>query len=238
LISEPTPASRGECTTAALAPRWHTAALIALLLAVALTGTLLQYSGAPHAVAGPPGSRISTQYLPILLVNWGLFVYCVRVFRGRNALRALLGEGWRTTSRAGADLALAFAGFVVIVGLELSWSRLFPVGRNAALSTLLPCTGTERLTWLLVALSVGFCEEVVYRGYLQTQLTAFTRQPALGVLLQALLFGVAHLEQGPGAALRIAVYGLLLGIAARWRHSLLPCIACHISIDVAGGLWR
>ncbi len=240
MISEPTVAKRDEGTTATLAPRWHTALLIAVLLAVALTGTLLQYWGAPRAAAAAaPGARISTQYVPILVVNWGLFAYCVRVFRGHNAFPALLGERWRTLGRAGADLALALLGFILIVGLELAWARLlFPVRRNAAISLLLPSTGAERLTWVLVACSVGFCEEVVYRGYLQTQLAAFTRGPAWGVVLQALLFGIAHLEQGPAAALRVSVYGLLLGGGARFRRSLLPCIACHVAIDLAAGLLR
>jgi uncharacterized protein len=228
-------------TGATLAPRWHTAALIALQLTVALSGTLLAHyapatSGAElRSVA--PVSRIYVQYLPLLLVNWALVGYCSRLFRPRNALPALLGEPWRSVRRACTDLALALAAGLVIRALEVAASHLRP-GRNAAIASLLPSTGAERLTWALVAVSVGFCEEVVYRGYLQSQLTAFTRSRALGVALQAALFGVAHLEQGPAAALRIAVYGLGFGVLADCRRSLLPGIACHIGIDLASGLWH
>jgi membrane protease YdiL (CAAX protease family) len=229
-------------TDATLAPRWHTAVLVALLLAVALTGTLLQHYGAPNAAvrapAPPAGARFFSQYLPILVVNFGLVLYTCRVFRERNALPALLGERWHNVQRAGVDLALALLGLVVIVGSELISTQLFAVGRNAAISSLLPSTGAERLTWVLVAVSVGFCEEVVYRGYLQTQLAAFTGRASWGVLLQAVLFGIAHFEQGAGAALRIGIYGLLFGIMARSRRSLLPSMACHISVDLLSGLLR
>jgi uncharacterized protein len=150
----------------------------------------------------------------------------------------LLGRRWRTAGRAFTDLACALAGFFVIMGVEFASARLFVVGRNAAIAALLPSTGAERLTWIAVAVSVGFCEEVVYRGYLQTQLGAFTRSRVLGVVLQALLFGLAHLEQGPAAAARIAGYGLLFGALAQFRRSLLPGIACHVAVDLAAVFLR
>jgi membrane protease YdiL (CAAX protease family) len=87
-----------------------------------------------------------------------------------------------------------------------------------------------------VAASVGFCEEVVYRGYLQTQLTVFTRSAHGGVLLQAALFGLAHADQGWRAVPCVAVSGVLLGVLARARKSLWPGILCHTGLDIASGL--
>ncbi|MEI9952556.1 MAG: CPBP family intramembrane glutamic endopeptidase [Pseudomonadota bacterium] len=224
-----------------LAPLVHTAALVGLILAVAITGTLLQRAGAPEIEASSAAgassaiSRIWGQYLPLLLVNGLLVLYVARLFRARNVLSQLVGRRWRGPADALVDLLYASLAFALIVALDALTRPLF-AGRNAAVSALLPSTEAERLTWLLVASSVGFCEEVVYRGYLQTQLSAFTRSALLGLLLQAALFGLAHLEQGAGAALRIAVYGLVFGALARHRGSLLPGIACHIGIDLASGL--
>jgi uncharacterized protein len=221
-----------------LAPLWHTAALIAVMLAVAAVGTLLQHAGVPE-LASPAskasGARIFSQYLPLLLVNGLLVLYVARLFRPRNVLRHLLGRCWRGPEAALLDLLCASLALGAIVAIEALTAPLF-LGRNAAVSALLPSTGAERLTWILVAATVGFCEEVVYRGYLQTQLSAFTRNPLLGLLLQAALFGLAHLEQGGGAAWRIAVYGLILGALVRYRGSLLPAVVCHIAIDLASGL--
>jgi CAAX protease family protein len=223
----------------ALASLGHTAALVALMVAVAITGTLLQHSGAPAAAAAirASSSRIWGQYLPLLAVNALLVLYVARLFRPRNVLRELIGRTFGSAADVLLDLACAALFFALIVALEAHARSSFP-GRNAAVAALLPSTGAERLTWALVAASVGFCEEVVYRGYLQTQISAFTRSALAGLVLQAALFGLGHLEQGLGAASRIGAYGLLLGALARSRGSLLPSIACHIGIDLASGLAR
>jgi membrane protease YdiL (CAAX protease family) len=208
------------------------------MLAVAITGTLLQQGGALAAPSPAESSALAPgiwqQYLPLLLVNGLLVLYVARLFRPCSVLPQLVGRRWHTFADAAADLLYASLTFVLICALE-SLIRPWFAGRNAAVSALLPSTGAERLTWLLVASTVGFCEEVVYRGYLQTQLGALARSQGLGVLLQALLFGVAHLEQGTGAALRVGAYGLIFGMLARQRGSLLPGIACHVGIDVVSG---
>lgn len=220
-----------------LASLGHTSALVGLILAVAITGTLLQHAGAqppPPAARAPLVTLIWRQYLPLLLVNGLLVLYVARLFRPRNVLPELLGRRWRGPADAGLDLLYALLAFALICSLEALTRPLF-AGRNAAVAALLPSTGAERLTWLLVASVVGFSEEVVYRGYLRAQLGALTRSLGLGLVLQAVLFALAHLEQGPGAAFRIGVYGLILGLVARQRASLLPCIVCHVGIDLVSG---
>jgi len=223
----------------ALAPRWHTAVLVGLMLAVAISGSLLQRHGvSPGATTAARGSRVLSQYLPILSVNWGLVWYVSRLFRSRNALPDLLGPRWRSWRRAAVDLALASAVCFLILLLNVLSARYFGTGRSAAVSALLPSTGAERLVWVLVALSVGFCEEVVFRGYLQTQLAAFTGSASVGIGLQAILFGIAHAEQGSAMALCSAGYGVIFGMLARARGSLWPGIASHIAIDLLSGLWH
>lgn len=219
-----------------LAPGWHTAALIGLMVAVAVTGTWLSRHGGAPIQAEPPTSRVAAVYLPLLVVNFTLLVYVCRVGRPRNALRDLIGRRYRTRARAIADLALAFAAFLIIEAIELSFAHLFGSGRPASTSQILPHFSSERLAWLFVAASVGFCEEVVYRGYLRTQLAAFTRSMPLAVVLQGLLFGIAHGEQGLAIATRVAVYGVGLGGLAAWRRSLLPGILCHVALDLTSGL--
>jgi membrane protease YdiL (CAAX protease family) len=224
-------ASPDRAAAGLLAPRWHTAALIALIVAVALTGTVLARGGSP--LASPSArSRVVGMYLPLVLANGGLTFYVCRVGRARNVLRSLLGRGWDSVGRASTDLALASASWLVIEVVETASAT----SRDVTTLALLPHTVAERAIWVFVATTVAFCEEVVYRGYLQTQLTAFTRRASVAVVLQALLFGIAHGDRGLAIALRFAVYGVLLGALARWRGSLFPGIACHVGIDVASGL--
>jgi uncharacterized protein len=173
--------------------------------------------------------------LPLLIVNWGLALYVCRMFRAHSALRALIGRRWRSWQRAAIDVLLALVACVLVQAIETLAARYVgtSAGRNVALAALRPRTGAERLTWAFLAVNVGVCEEIVYRGYLQMQLGAMTGQASVGIALQAILFAVAHAEQGIAAALRIAVYGIVFGCLAHFRRSLLPSMVSHVAIDVA-----
>lgn len=225
-----------------LAPRWHTAALITLQLSVAAVGLWLTHAGGgvPAAPAAPVpwATRLVVVYLPMVIVQASLVVYVARVGRPQSALGALIGRRWGSPGRAIGDVGLGLIAWLVIVGGEVAWARLARVGAAASVTAMLPHTWPERLAWVLVASIVGFSEEVVYRGYLQAQLTAFTGSALGGVALQALLFGLAHGEQGPAVMVRFAVYGLMFGALARWRRSLLAGIVGHVWTDAASGLLR
>ena len=217
-----------------LAPPWHTMALVSLIVAVAVTGTCLARHGEPLATP-PVGAPFATLYLPMIVVPWGLTLYVCRVGRTRNALPWLLGRRWEGLGRASIDVSLAACVWVLIETSE-AWFSRHGVVRNAATLGLLPHTAAQRAAWIVVAASAGFCEEVVYRGYLQTQLTALTGRLSLGILLQSVLFGIAHLEQGGAAGARFAFYGCAFGGLACWRRSLYPGIIAHVAIDLASGL--
>ncbi len=90
----------------ALAPRWHTVALIVLITTVAVTGALLTSRGATMTARLDTSSRITSVYLPIILVQWGLALYVCRIGRARNALPQLLGKRWDGVGRACVDMCL------------------------------------------------------------------------------------------------------------------------------------
>jgi len=218
-----------------LAPRWHTALLVGLIIGVALVGTFLTHRGVRIDAPAGAGSRIVSMYLPLTAVAWGLLVYVCRIGRPRSILPLLLGELWTGIGRASSDLSIAFLVWAIIEASEIAWTRVFGPTSSSA-QALLPQGITDLIAWVFVAASVGFCEEVVYRGYFQTQFKAFTHRSALAIVLQAALFGIAHAEQGAAAAARFTVYGCLLGALAHWRRSLLPGIVCHVGVDLASGL--
>ena len=240
-----------SASTANLAPRWHTAALVGLIVAVALTGTLLTggMSATPEVAAGvnrltPSLGVVYLVYLPALVVDWALVLYVSRVGRARSELSALIGVLPRSWRRAATDVAWALVGFLVIEGGELAAAYLahgaggrLPSAASVA-SVILPTSTTQRIVWVAFAVSAGFCEEVVYRGYLQRQLGAFSRSALSGVALSAILFGIAHLDQGVATALRFTVYAVLLGALACRRGSLVPGILCHVAVDLLSGFAR
>jgi len=228
---------RGPFARAGLAPVWHTVALASLIVVVACTGLFLQHGGLPARVgadAATSGSRIVSQYLPLLLVNCSLTAYCC-AFRGWGALREWVGPSPHGVIR---ELGLAVVLILLIQLVELGFTLVFGVRQTGTAASLLPLTLAERLSWVLVAVGVGFCEEVVYRGYLQAQLSAFSGSARLGIALQAALFGLAHADQGLAVALRVFGYGLLLGGVVYRRGTLWAAIFAHIGLDLAAAFLR
>jgi len=94
----------------------------------------------------------------------------------------------------------------------------------------------ELIIFSLVALSAGFCEELVFRGYLMRQLSAMTKSRTAGLLLQSVVFGLGHGYQGVARMAIIAVEGCMLGLLARWRRSLRPGMIAHGLQDMIAGI--
>jgi membrane protease YdiL (CAAX protease family) len=101
---------------------------------------------------------------------------------------------------------------------------------------MLPSSGAEVGLFLMLAATAGFCEELIYRGYLRRQFAALTHAAVGAIVLQALAFGASHEYQGWKFMLIIAVFGSLFGLLAHWRCSLRPGIFAHIVQDGMGGL--
>ncbi len=217
-------------------PAWHPLLLVGLMLAVSVTGLFLREQGPMPVLAR--SSRISQTYVPMLVVSWGLFLYVCRVGRSRSAFRDLLGAG---DCSARAALWNAFLGLAVGAALvlgELGWQLAAGDARNAHVAALLPVTAVERAVWCAVALSTALSEEVVYRGYLARELARLSGRPAVGLVGQAVLFALAHGEQGSAAMLRFFVYAVGLALVATARRSLVPGIIGHASVNLLAGLVR
>jgi membrane protease YdiL (CAAX protease family) len=90
--------------------------------------------------------------------------------------------------------------------------------------------------WVCLSTTAGFCEEFIFRGYLQRQFLALTGRPEAAVVFQALIFGAAHLYQGWKGAVTITAYGALFGGLAAWRKSLRPGMMQHAAQDTFSGL--
>jgi len=104
---------------------------------------------------------------------------------------------------------------------------------------------------LLIWIWASICEEVLYRGLIQSYLAPFSNRGitlfgariSLPVAIAALLFALSHamlltLGMAPGAVIAIVIFALLLGaLAGYWREktgSLLPAIIVHMSGNIAG----
>jgi membrane protease YdiL (CAAX protease family) len=114
--------------------------------------------------------------------------------------------------------------------------RLLGPSSARSVDILLPQSLLEMVVWIGVSLTAGFCEEAVFRGYLQKQFHVLTGNAVIAVLTQALLFGLAHGYQGFKNVIVITILGILYGLLALGRRNLRPGIIAHAWSDVYGGL--
>jgi uncharacterized protein len=218
----------------ALASGRHLRRLLYIVLGIAVAMLVQARQSGPIQTAP---SRIPL-YLALIAVEFILVWFVAIGIRARgHMLRELLGRRWETAfdGLGNVVLALATAGFLRVAGPLL----YYLLGRWASnTSFLLPATLPESIVWIAVSAAAGACEELVFRGYLQRQLWSLTKNLPTALLLQAFIFAIGHIYQGWKPALVTAIYGLVFGLVAAWRRSIIPGAIAHAILDVMGGLIR
>jgi len=221
-----------------VAPTWHTTIFVAVVLGFAVASAQSQ-----HTMIARHGRIL--MYALTLGWEWLLVAYIVWGARRRGVgLREIVGGRWSSPEDALLDAATAIGFWMVAAGVLVGLS--FALGLTAPdqlqqakkqIGELVPRTVAEAGLWLVLSATAGFCEEIMFRGYLQKQFAAATRSPWAAVVLQAIVFGIAHAYQGGRRIVLIAVYGALFGLLALWRRSLRPGMIAHALQDSASGLF-
>jgi len=101
-----------------------------------------------------------------------------------------------------------------------------------------PQDNFERAVFIPLVLTVAFCEELIYRGFVQA---VFRMHFAAGSVLisiigSALLFAIAHLYQGPRGIASTFIVGVVFSATRAWTGSLVPAIVSHGVADAIAGL--
>jgi membrane protease YdiL (CAAX protease family) len=107
---------------------------------------------------------------------------------------------------------------------------------SQSVRNLLPDTPAEMAVWVALSATAGFCEETIFRGYLQKQIARMTGSTNAGLVLQALVFGACHGYQGVKPMITITVFGLLFGLLANFVQNLRPGMLAHFLQDTLAGL--
>lgn len=173
--------------------------------------------------------------------SWTILLWTLAVpgialwsFEGRAwaALGLTVPQGWRLWSAIG--VAFALMALYARTGVKIVRSRRRVAVHPDAVDRS-PHTGSEFARWAVLSLSAGFCEELVFRGYL-----IWVFQPALGLwgaaALSLAIFALAHAYQGAKGILAVGVMGGLITLVVLISGSLLPAMVLHALIDVGQGL--
>ncbi len=232
-LSASTPAPVPE-DRSRVAPVWHTVVFIVVTLA--LTG--YQAHQQPKIQTLQLRSRIPLYCLMIGFELIMLLYVWLGVRSAGKKVSDIIGGRWKHfgdfCDRRRHCHGLLGCRCGVLLGMRLL-SAQTTQGVDA-LKALLPRTYAEMVMWVCLSTTAGFCEEFIFRGYLQRQFLALTGRPEAAVVFQALIFGAAHLYQGWRGAVTITVYGALFGALAAWRKSLRPGMMQHAAQDTFSGL--
>ncbi len=206
---------------------------------------------AQHANAGaaPTGQLASHGvairiYLFAISLDWALFYYCwAGVHRRGGSLWSLAGGRWDSWRSVAVDLAIALPFWLIWEAAAYGVWRLLGASSAKSVQSLLPQSLLEILLWTATCTTAGICEEMVFRGYLQRQLHAFTGSHFTAVIAQGIIFGLFHAYQGWKSVIVITVLGILYGVLAAWRRNLRVNIISHAWSDFWEGwlkfvIWR
>lgn len=223
-------ADSAEPARVAIAPIWHTCALIVLFLALGMG----KFTGSRTASS----TEAVPFYLGAIAFEWLLFGYVWWGIRLRSyPLAALVSRGgvpgYGRDAAVGVVIWCLWYAVESLVALGLSAVGLTNTG---APGTIFPHGAGQIVLWVVMAASSGFSEEITFRGYFLQQFSAWTGSTATGIVLQAFLFGVGHAYLGMRQAVLIAVSGIVLGIFAARLRNLRPLMVTHAWADVFGGV--
>jgi len=229
--SVPSPSQVG---TGLIAPGWHTVVVVIFLLSIA---ALEAWSLATSPdVAFSSRDRI-VNYTLVLAWEWPTVAFIAWGVRKRgHRLRDLIAGRWPTVGAFWRDLGIGVL-FLLGAGLILGLIRR-ALGDlpTQAVRNLLPDSLMERALWVVLSATAGFCEETIFRGYLQKQFARLTGNTGAGIVLQAIVFGACHGYQGLKSMISIAFYGFLFGLLANHVQNLRPGMLAHFLQDSVAGL--
>ena len=218
-------------TKTPIAPWWHTALV---LLPLFIGSAVSAYQHTLEHVNLPGMSFRLSAYFSVMVEEWFvvLLIWLALRRRGLSISDLVSGRWWNPVVFL-KDLGLAIAFIVAVEALTTVLARF--LASSSSDVDFVPQSRFEAIVWVFLALTAGFCEELIFRGYLTHQFTAWTNSKALAIAIQGTLFGLVHGNQFSNV-LWIMVFGWLIGIFASWRKSLRPAMLAHVLDDGVLGL--
>ncbi len=215
-----TPGDRG-----ALAPWWQTALLVLLILGTSILGTRhSQHRGLAGRHFGTYLFTLGWEWFLAAFAYWGLWLKKV-------SIATVVGE-WRRDARGwvrdiGRALVFWIMAMTVLAAVSVLLRLAHMENAQKKIAELAPSSWLELALWILLSMSAGFCEEFLFRGYLQQQFSRVSGRGWIGVLGSALLFGAAHGYEGMSGMIAITLFGAMFSVLAIKTRGLRTGMLAH-----------
>ena len=216
----------------------HTLGLLGLFAGYFMVAFILNSSTQEPGASVQPTARpnLLPGYFESIAFDWAILWYVWRGLRDRGiGLLQLSGGRWASPRHVLSSLLLAVPFWILWEAVAITVSRLLATTGSAGSDRwVVPEGAIEVSIWIALSLTAGFCEELIFRGYLQHQFSAFFRNNIIGIFCQGIIFGLVH-PRGWQAVLTISVLGWLYGVWATWRRDLKSNIFAHAMSDIWEG---
>lgn len=221
---------------------WADWVIAVVLVVVAPIGGIQTRRRFERSVAsGRPDARLSP-YVWAMVRQWTLTLIVLAFWAGVSRPVDALGLVW--PSGAAVWWTVLIVGlFAGLYGLQVTSVRRSPEARakvreqlasRPSVRLILPATPRELQAFAAVAVTAGFCEEVLYRGYLFWFLSSL--MPSTAAIAAAIAaFGIGHVYQGLRDVFLTGAVGALALAFYLVTGSLVAPIAVHTILDLANG---
>jgi len=181
-------------------------------------------------------------YLPfwggIIIIHWLSVLVIIKFLKSQGKTLADIGyklSAKGTTYLIGSYLIVAV---LVLIGVEIMLSNAtVDPSKFGTISGLIPKTTLHRIFFILLVLSTGICEEIVYRGFAITQLSEIGIHKWIAVIIAAFVFiGIHGINAYTNRFLFLFGGGLVFGITFSLSKRLLPAILIHLLINLSAML--
>lgn len=135
----------------------------------------------------------------------------------------------------GLGIGISIVMLVMIVSFSQKIRRkIAAVLAEESIQFLIPKTFGDRLLFLFVAITAGFCEEIIFRGAMLYYLSNLSYELSIITIgiISSMLFGIIHLYQGWKGVLQTTYLGGVLFFLYVGTGSLWIPIVLHIIVDV------
>ena len=170
-------------------------------------------------------------YVAVVLVAWFAF--------GRGAVELGLVPNVTPLALMGYALTLGICVLLVLQArmvLRNSENRAKLRKEMGWLEALMPHTVAERDGFDLVSITAGICEEVFFRGFATAYLMSLLGAPFwVAAIGSSILFGLAHMYQGPKGILKTGTVGLIMALLYGLTGSLWAPMIAHAAMDLCAG---
>jgi uncharacterized protein len=219
--------------TRSIAPLWHTALLVLLIIGTSILGTRhTRGGGLARSHFETYAFSIGWEWVLAGFAMWGLRLR-------RTPLRQVCGK-WSTGFRGwmsdfGGALLFWLLAMSVLAAVGVLFRLSHMENAQKKLAELAPTSLKEMSIWIALSVSAGICEEFVFRGYVQQQFSRLSGRVWVGVLTSSLLFGAAHGYEGLSGMIAITLFGAMFSVLAIRSSGLRKGMMAHAWHDTFTG---